>query len=131
VNLWACQYDVMLTYEYGNIILWARVLRICFMGMLIYIILHRLCLDNEQNAMINMKNDVVKNIYKLNDKFFFPINFGLEKARSLQLSKFTIWAFVSTVTIRLFNYSITQHLCPLYLSFFFQSIMLLSNHHMT
>jgi hypothetical protein len=80
----------MLTYEYGNIILWARVLRICFMGMLIYIILHRLCLDNEQNAMINMKNDVVKNIYKLNDKFFFPINFGLEKARSLQLSKFTI-----------------------------------------
>jgi len=32
------------------------------MGMLIYIILRRLCLDNEQNAMINMKNDVVKNI---------------------------------------------------------------------
>jgi hypothetical protein len=30
------------------------------MGMLIYIFLHRLCLDNEQNAMINMKNDVVK-----------------------------------------------------------------------
>ena len=28
--------------------------------MLIYVILHRLCLVNKQNAMINLKNDVVK-----------------------------------------------------------------------
>jgi hypothetical protein len=42
------------------------------MGMLIYIILRRLCLDNEQNAMINMKNDVVKNIQKLDDKKKIP-----------------------------------------------------------
>jgi hypothetical protein len=34
---------------------------------LIYIILHKLCLVNEQNAMINLKNDIVKNIQKPND----------------------------------------------------------------
>jgi hypothetical protein len=38
------------------------------MGMLIYIILYRLCLQNKQNAMINLKNDVVKNIQKPDDK---------------------------------------------------------------
>jgi hypothetical protein len=43
-----------------KIILWARVLRIRSMGMLIYVSLHRLCLVNEHNAMINLKNDVVK-----------------------------------------------------------------------
>jgi len=37
------------------------------MGMLIYIILHRLYLDNEQNVMINLKNDVVKYIKKSDD----------------------------------------------------------------
>jgi hypothetical protein len=31
------------------------------MGMLIYVIVYRLCLVNEQNAMINLKNDMVKN----------------------------------------------------------------------
>ena len=36
--------------------------------MLIYIILRRLCFDNEQNAMINLKNDTVKNIQKSDDK---------------------------------------------------------------
>jgi hypothetical protein len=38
------------------------------MGMLIYVIIHRLRVVNEQNAMINLKNDMVKNIQKLNDK---------------------------------------------------------------
>ena len=61
-----------------KIILWARVLRIRSMGMLIYIILHRLCLVNEQNAMINMKNDVMKNIQKPKKKN--SSDFGLEKA---------------------------------------------------
>jgi hypothetical protein len=37
------------------------------MGMLTYVILRRLCLVNEQNAMINLKNNMVKNIQKLND----------------------------------------------------------------
>jgi hypothetical protein len=37
------------------------------MGMLIYIILRRLCLDNEQNAIIKLKNDVVENIKKPDD----------------------------------------------------------------
>jgi len=48
------------------------------MGMLIYVILHRLCLVNEHNAMINLKNDVVKksrNRIKKNSS-----DFGLEKA---------------------------------------------------
>jgi hypothetical protein len=53
------------------------------MGMLIYVILHRLCLVNEQNAMINLKNDIVKNIQKLNEKKSSS-DFGLEKAGSLQ-----------------------------------------------
>jgi hypothetical protein len=43
-------------------------LRICFMGKLIYVILCRLRLVNEQNAMINLKNDMVKNIQKPDDK---------------------------------------------------------------
>jgi hypothetical protein len=53
------------------------------MGMLIYVILHRLCLVDEQNAMINLKNDIVKNIQKLNEKKSSS-DFGLEKAGSLQ-----------------------------------------------
>ena len=58
----------MLTYEYGNMILWAQVLRIHCMGTMTYvIILYRLCLVNEQNAMINLNNDTVKNIPKPND----------------------------------------------------------------
>jgi hypothetical protein len=54
--------------------------------MLIYIILHRLCLHNEQNAMINLKNDTMKNIQKLDDKKKSN-NFGLEKAGSWHLLK--------------------------------------------
>jgi hypothetical protein len=34
---------------------------------LIYVILHRLCLVNEHNAMINLKNDMVKNTQKPDD----------------------------------------------------------------
>jgi hypothetical protein len=64
-----------------KIILWARVLRIHSMRMLIYIILYRLCLVNEQTAMINLKNNVVKNIQKLNKKK--SNDFGLEKAELL------------------------------------------------
>jgi hypothetical protein len=37
------------------------------MGMLIYVILHRLCLVNEHNAMINLENDMVKNTQKPDD----------------------------------------------------------------
>jgi hypothetical protein len=49
-------------------ILWAQVLRIHCMGTMTYvIILYRLCLVNEQNAMINLNNDMVKNIPKPND----------------------------------------------------------------
>jgi len=51
------------------------------MRMLIYIILYRLCLVNEQTAMINLKNNVVKNIQKLNKKK--SNDFGLEKAELL------------------------------------------------
>ena len=50
--------------------------------MLIYVILHRLFLVNEQNAMKNLKNDMVKNIQKPNKKN--SSNFGLEKVESLQ-----------------------------------------------
>jgi len=38
------------------------------MEMLIYVILRRLCLVNEQNAIINLKNDMVKNILKPDEK---------------------------------------------------------------
>jgi hypothetical protein len=37
------------------------------MRMLIYVILHRSCLVNEHNAMINLKNDMVKNTQKPDD----------------------------------------------------------------
>jgi hypothetical protein len=47
--------------------------------MLIYVIIHRLCLVNEQNAMINLKNDIVKNIQKLNDKKKIPSILALKK----------------------------------------------------
>jgi hypothetical protein len=54
------------------------------MGTLAYIILRRSCLVNEQNAMVNLKNDMVKTsrywTIKKNS-----IDFGLEKVRSLQL----------------------------------------------
>jgi len=49
------------------------------MGMLTYVILHRLCLINEQNAMINLKNDMVKNISKPNDKKKIPSILTLKK----------------------------------------------------
>jgi hypothetical protein len=58
------------------------VLRIRFMGKLIYVILCRLHLVNEQNAMMNLKNHMVKNIQKPDDKKN-SINFGLEKVGSL------------------------------------------------
>ena len=45
-----------------KIILWAHVLRICFLGMLIYDILCGFCLVNEWNVIINLQNDMVKNI---------------------------------------------------------------------
>jgi hypothetical protein len=48
--------------------------------MLIYIILRRLCLDNEQNAMINLKNDTMKNIQKPDDKKN-PTILALKKSR--------------------------------------------------
>jgi hypothetical protein len=50
VNLWGWKYN-----------LWACVLRICFIGMLIYVILRGLCIVNEWNTIINMQNDMVKN----------------------------------------------------------------------
>jgi hypothetical protein len=53
---------------YENIIIWARVLRICLLGILIYIILRELCLINEWNAIINLQNDIVKNIQNQNKK---------------------------------------------------------------
>jgi hypothetical protein len=43
-------------------ILWAHVLKICFMGMLIYVILRGLCLVNEWNVIINLQDNMVKNI---------------------------------------------------------------------
>jgi hypothetical protein len=49
------------------------------MGMLIYVILHRLCLVNEHNAMINLKNDMVKNIQKPNEKKI-PVILALKKS---------------------------------------------------
>ena len=80
-----CRYDVLQTYKYGNIMLWARVLRIRYMGMLIYVILHRLCLVNEQNAMINLKNDMVKNIHKRNDLKKNPVILALKKSSRYSL----------------------------------------------
>jgi len=49
------------------------------MGMLIYIILRRMCLDNKQNVMINLKNDVVKNIQKPDVKKI-PLILALKKS---------------------------------------------------
>jgi hypothetical protein len=57
MSIW---YNVNLWYE--NIILWACVLRIRFIGMLNYVILRGLCLINEWNIFINLQNDMVKNI---------------------------------------------------------------------
>jgi len=65
VNLWVCQYDVMQTYEYENIVLWACVSRIHFIRMLISVILCGWCLVNEWNVIINLQNDMVKNIQNL------------------------------------------------------------------
>ena len=55
------------------------------MGMLIYFILHRLCLVNEQNAMINLKNDVVKKIQTPNKTN--SSDFGLEKSQVVTKSE--------------------------------------------
>jgi hypothetical protein len=57
------------------------------MGMLIYVILHRLCLVNEQNAMINMKNDMVKNIKKPDDLKKNPAILALKKSGRYILSR--------------------------------------------
>jgi hypothetical protein len=57
------------------------------MGMLIYVILHRLCLVNEQNAMINMKNDMVKNIKKPDDLKKNPAILALKKSGHYILSR--------------------------------------------
>jgi hypothetical protein len=46
---------------------------------MIYVILRRLCLVNEQNAMINMKKDMVKNIKKLDNKKTIPSILALKK----------------------------------------------------
>jgi hypothetical protein len=48
------------------------------MGMLFYIILRILCLVNEQNAIINLKNDMVKKNLDTG-RLKKIINFGLEK----------------------------------------------------
>ena len=69
---------------YVNIILWTRVLRIHYMEMLIYVIPHRLCLVNEQNAIINLKNDIVKNTQKPDDSKKISSDFSLENVESLQ-----------------------------------------------
>ena len=49
------------------------------MRMLIYVILHRLCIFNEWNAMINLKNNMVKNIQKPNDIKNIPAILALKK----------------------------------------------------
>jgi hypothetical protein len=46
---------------------------------MIYVILRRLCLVNEQNTMINMKKDMVKNIKKLDNKKTIPSILALKK----------------------------------------------------
>jgi len=66
------------------------------MGMLIYVILHRLCLVNEQNAIINLKNDIVKNTQKPDDSKKISSDFSLENVESLQkwfknIKKILIW----------------------------------------
>jgi len=58
------------------------------MGMLIYIILRRLCLDNEQNATINLKNDVVKNIQKPDDYKKIPSILALKKYSNMVCREF-------------------------------------------
>jgi hypothetical protein len=54
------------------------------MEMLIYVILHRLCLVNKQNAMINLKNDMVKKHPETGRLKKKSSNFGLKKVGSLQ-----------------------------------------------
>jgi len=60
------------------------------MRMLIYVILRGLCLVNEWNVIINLQNDMVKNIqnltiYKIKN---ISIDFGLEKVGSLHFRSF-------------------------------------------
>ena len=53
--------------------------------MLIYVILRGLCLVNEWNVIINLQNDMVKNIQnQAIKKNKNSINFGSEKVGSLQ-----------------------------------------------
>jgi hypothetical protein len=54
------------------------------MKMLIYVIPYRLCLVDEQNAIINLKNDMVKNTQKPDDSKKNSNNFSLEKFGSLK-----------------------------------------------
>jgi len=56
------------------------------MGILIYIILRGLSLVNEWKAIINLQNDMVKNIQNLTTYIKKKsINFGFEKVGLLQL----------------------------------------------
>jgi len=52
------------------------------MEILIYIILCGLCLVNEWNVIINLQNDMVKNIHNQTKKII-SIDFGLENVGSL------------------------------------------------
>jgi hypothetical protein len=54
------------------------------MKMLIYVIPYRLCLVDEHNAIINLKNDMVKNTQKPDDSKKNSNNFSLEKVGSLK-----------------------------------------------
>jgi len=53
------------------------------MRMLIYVILYRLCIVNEHNAMINLKNDMVKKHPKTERLKKNSSDFELEKVGSL------------------------------------------------
>jgi hypothetical protein len=52
------------------------------MGMLIYVILRGLCFINEWNVIINLQNDMVKNIQNRMGKK--SIDFGFEKVELLK-----------------------------------------------
>jgi hypothetical protein len=47
-----------------------------------------LCLDNEQNATINLKNDVVKNIQKPDDYKNIPSILALKKYSNMVCREF-------------------------------------------
>jgi hypothetical protein len=73
VNLQVCKYNIMNTCIenplYGNVDLRYPT---------------RLCLVNEQNAIINLKNDIVKNTQKPDDSKKISSDFSLENVESLQ-----------------------------------------------